>query len=330
MVLTCFEAVTGLKVNMSKSEMVPIGEVYDLSAMAELLYCWIGSLPLQYLGMSLGAPYKALEIWNPIIEKVERRLAGWQKMYLSKGGRFTLLKSILSSLPTYYLSLFPISVSVAKRIESLQRNFLWGGMGEEQKLHPVAWDKVCSPIPQGGLGVRHLIPFNRALLGKWLWRYGLEEMHLWGRVLVAKYGVGRGGWFSNIPRVTHGCGLWKHICMSWEAFSRHIRFEVGTGSRVSFWHDRWCSDRPLKELFPRLFEFSLNQTDTVASVLVPQGMGQPRVWNVLFERDFNDWEMDQVVTLFSLLHSHTPRGDEVDKLVWGPSRKGTFDSRSFY
>jgi hypothetical protein len=79
-----------------------------------------------------------------------------------------------------------------------------------------------------------------------------------------------------------------------------------------------------------LFEFSLNQAGTVDSVLAPQGMGQPRVWNVLFERDFNDWEMDQVMTFFSLLHAHTPRGDEVDKLMWGPSKKGTFDSRSFY
>ena len=93
--------------------------MYDLSAMAELLYCRIGSLPLQYLGMPLGASYKALEIWNPIIEKIECRLAGWHKIYLSKAGRLTLLKSTLSNLPTYYISLFPILVSVAKRIESL-------------------------------------------------------------------------------------------------------------------------------------------------------------------------------------------------------------------
>jgi hypothetical protein len=310
--------------------MVPIGEVHDLSAMAELLYCRIGSLPMQYLGMPLGASYKALEIWNPIIEKVERRLAGWQKMYSSKGGRLNLLKSTLSSLPTYYLSLFPIPVSVAKRIECLQRNFLWGGKGEEQKLHLVAWDRVCSPFPQGGLGVRHLIPFNRALLGKWLWRFGLEESHLWRRVVVARYGVGRGGWFSNTPRGSHGCGLWKHICKGWEDFSRHTHFEVGMGSRVSFWHDRWCSDSPLRELFPRLYEFSLNQNDTVAAVLVPQGSDQPRVWNALFGRDCNDWEMDQVAAFFSLLHSHTPRSEEVDKLVWGPSRKGIFASRTFY
>ncbi len=129
MVLTCFGVVTGLKVNMTKSEMVPIGEVNGLSALADLLYCRIGSLPLQYLGMPLGASYKALVIWNPIIEKIKLRLTGWQKIYLSEGGRLTLLKSTLSSLPTYYLSLFLIPVSVAKRIECVQWNFLWGDMG---------------------------------------------------------------------------------------------------------------------------------------------------------------------------------------------------------
>lgn len=179
MILTCFEAVTGLKVNMNKSEIVPIGEVTGIDDLAALLSCHVGSLPLQYLGMPLGASYKALGIWNPIIEKIERRLAGWQKLYLSKGGRLTLLKSTLSSMPTYFMSLFPISVSVAKQIECLQRNFLWGGMGDVHRFHLVGWDKVRSLIQFGGLGVRHLIPFNHALLGKWFWRFGMEESHLW-------------------------------------------------------------------------------------------------------------------------------------------------------
>jgi hypothetical protein len=58
-------------------------------------------------------------------------------MYFSKGGPITLLKSSLSNLPTYFMSLFPLSVGVANRIKKLHRDFLWGRIGEEFKFHPV-------------------------------------------------------------------------------------------------------------------------------------------------------------------------------------------------
>ena len=45
-------------------------------------------------------------IWDLILEKMEKKLAGWKKFYLSKEGQLTLIKSILSSLTTYYLSLW--------------------------------------------------------------------------------------------------------------------------------------------------------------------------------------------------------------------------------
>jgi hypothetical protein len=171
---------------MTQSEMVPVGEVQNISVLADSLCCNIGDLPLSYLGMPLGASFKAVTVWNPILEKLDRRLSGWQKLYLSKGGRLTLLKSTLSSLPTYFMSLFTIPISVVRRIEKLQRNFLWGGMGDEFKYHLVGWDTVCTPKEAGGLGVRSLFWTNKALLGKWLWRFGLEDQHLWRRVIVAK------------------------------------------------------------------------------------------------------------------------------------------------
>ena len=66
---------TGLKVNVAKSEIVPIREVNNMQALAELLGCWIGALPMTYLGMPLGASHKSPSIWNPILEKIEQKLA---------------------------------------------------------------------------------------------------------------------------------------------------------------------------------------------------------------------------------------------------------------
>ena len=122
--LTCFKVVTSLKVNMDKSEMVPIGNVGNMEVLTNIRCCKVGSLPMTYLGMSLEASLKAIFVWNPILEKVECRLS--------------LLKSTLSILPTYYLSLFTIPTCMVNRSEIFYRNvllgaskvqFLIGGMG---------------------------------------------------------------------------------------------------------------------------------------------------------------------------------------------------------
>ena len=60
-----------------------------------------------------------------------------------------LIKDTLSSLPTYFLSLFTIPKAVAARLESIQRNFLWGSSEGSFKFPLVAWDKVCSPVERG-------------------------------------------------------------------------------------------------------------------------------------------------------------------------------------
>ena len=116
MLLLCFQAMTSLKVNTLKSEMVPIGEVPNVHVLAEILGCRIGSLPMTYLGMPLGVSHKSPTVWNSILERIERKLAGWKKMYLSKAGRLTLLKSTLASLPTYFLSFFTFPTHVANKL----------------------------------------------------------------------------------------------------------------------------------------------------------------------------------------------------------------------
>ena len=73
---TLFQAMTGLKVNVLKSETVLIGEVNNVHALVEILGYRIGTLPMSYLGMPLGASHKSSTIWNPILEKIKWKLAG--------------------------------------------------------------------------------------------------------------------------------------------------------------------------------------------------------------------------------------------------------------
>ena len=75
MLLLCFQAVTGLKVNALKSEMVSIREVPNVHVLAKILGCRIGSLPMTYLDMPFGLSHKFLTIWDPILENIERKLA---------------------------------------------------------------------------------------------------------------------------------------------------------------------------------------------------------------------------------------------------------------
>ena len=74
-ILIWFEVVFGLKINLGKLELVPIGLVHNFDLLLNVLRCKQGTLPIKYLGLPLGAKFKDKTIWNPILEKIERRLA---------------------------------------------------------------------------------------------------------------------------------------------------------------------------------------------------------------------------------------------------------------
>ena len=99
----------------------------------------------------------------------------WKRQYISKGGRLTLIRSTLSSMPIYFMSPFYLPRKVRLRLEKIQRDFLWGGGALAQKPHLVRWNLVCLEKRKGGLGVRNLALMNSALLCKWNWWYANER-----------------------------------------------------------------------------------------------------------------------------------------------------------
>ena len=83
-ILFWFEAASGLKINLDKSMVIPVGEVEGVHEMAVEIRCRVGQLPAVYLGLPLGASNKASSAWDGVEEKVRRRFALWKRQYLSK------------------------------------------------------------------------------------------------------------------------------------------------------------------------------------------------------------------------------------------------------
>lgn len=184
--------------------------------------------------MLLGANFKSKIVWNRTLERIVGRLEWWKAPMLSKGGRLTFIKSTLMSTPNYLISLFPIPVLVANKIEAMFKNFLWNDGPDCHHYHLVDWKTICTLMANGGLGIRKLIYHNKALLAKWLWRFGMERDSLWRRVVVARFGE-QSRWESKEVHVRHGCGIWKSILKVRKDFWNLIQFKLGSGSKIKFW-----------------------------------------------------------------------------------------------
>ncbi|RVX18133.1 hypothetical protein CK203_004237 [Vitis vinifera] len=130
----------GLKVNLSKTKAIQVGEGIPMETLVSVLGCKIGSLPTSYLGIPLGAPYKSTRVWDAVEERFR------------------------------------------KRLEKIQRDFLWGGGALENKPHlHIIFSKY--DLQKGGWcskGVR-----NRYGVGVWkAIRKGWEKFHSHSRFII--------------------------------------------------------------------------------------------------------------------------------------------------
>ncbi|GJW43033.1 RNA-directed DNA polymerase, eukaryota, reverse transcriptase zinc-binding domain protein [Tanacetum coccineum] len=267
--LKCFYLASGLKINIQKSKIMGIGTSQEeVDVAANVIGCNTFSSPFNYLGVKVGSSSSRSNFWDEVIAKLSSRLSKWKIKMLSIGGRFTLNKAVLSSLPIYLMSIYKTPVGVLRKMESIRRRFFNGADINENKMSMIGWEKIMVSRKKGGLGISSFFAQNRALLFKWIWRFRSKDSSLWYRVIKAMFGDG--GALDNTGKFARS-STWTTIVRECGNLSSkginllsHMKRKVGNGLNTLFWVDSWLTDIPLKQLYPRMFALDCNKNSTVA------------------------------------------------------------------
>ncbi|GJV29218.1 hypothetical protein Tco_1385666 [Tanacetum coccineum] len=167
----------------------------------------------------------------------------------------------------FWASVFILPTRVLLDIEQLMRGFLWCQGGVSKGKAKVSWEVVCLPKDEGGLGVRRLDHFNKALMISHIWKLLSLKESLWVRWIHAYKLKGRSFW--DIPyRGTMSWG-WRKILQLRPLVREFFWHNIGDGSRVSLWFDRWCPNGPLytivstRDMFRAGFSLSSTVRDAI-------------------------------------------------------------------
>ncbi|KAL4283563.1 hypothetical protein GQ457_16G029270 [Hibiscus cannabinus] len=334
-VLRVFELASGLQLNLKKCRIFGINIPDSVTSdWAAVVGCDVGHFPAEYLGLPLGPKRNSIALWDPVVAKFSTRLASWKANSLSFGGRLVLLKSVLSSLPIYYLSILQLPSSVYKKLQSLMSNFLWGSSSEKRKIHWMKWTDICCPKFLGGLGVIDPKFQNRALLGKWVWKFANEKDNLWQQIIRCKYNYSVNSLLPIDPGQRRMSMLWNGVIKSFfkddacgNVMRNNFMLQVGDGQSISFWSDIWLGDTPLKIKFPRIFALSRNKMGMIAEFGKKEEPGWN--WNFQLRRQLYDWEISQWEDLMALLRSFRASNLNSDWVCWAGSSDGKYSVSSF-
>ncbi|GJT31559.1 putative reverse transcriptase domain, reverse transcriptase zinc-binding domain protein [Tanacetum coccineum] len=123
-----------------------------------------GRLPVKYLGVPLVSSRLIFRDCKELIEKVQNRINDWKNKSLSITGRLQLIQSVMGSMHLFWASVFMLPTRVLLDIEQLMRGFLWCQGSLRKGKAKVSWEVFCLPKDEGGLGIRRLEHFNKALM----------------------------------------------------------------------------------------------------------------------------------------------------------------------
>jgi hypothetical protein len=317
--LNSFADSTGLKVNYSKSQILPINVSHEkMVTLANALGCQLGSFPFTYLGLPMGTTKPRVEDYAPLMDRIERRLSACSSL-LSYSGKLQMVKSVITSTATFAMCTLKLPKGVIDNIDRARKQCLWRGPDREKKGgHLAAWPMVTKPKLKGGLSVTNLYVQNDALLLKHLHKFYNKMDIPWVQLIWYKYYDGK------VPHATREVGSfwWKDVQRLSTIFRGIARCAVGEGTTVTFWEDLWA-DGILAHRFPRLYSFAKDTSISVNGVMNAEDLDS------LFMLPLSQEAFDELHMLEEVLQVQS--FDEENKDVWSYQwGSTTYSSKKLY
>ncbi|KAL0348162.1 UNVERIFIED_CONTAM: hypothetical protein Sangu_1044000 [Sesamum angustifolium] len=307
-----FAALSGLQVNPNKSQIIlsRAGQ-QGKQQILYLLGFQEGFLPVKYLGVPLISSRLTMADCKPLIDKLDSRIASWNHLNLTYAGRAQLIKSVLSSLHSYWASVFILPKRVIKILEAKMRKFLWqGSIG--RGYAKVAWEQVCRPKEEGGLGFRNILVINQALMLKHLWKLIQNGRNsIWADWIIKHRLHKKTLWTFHGSTGSWG---WKKMIKLRPFLQRGLQYKVGDGLYFQLWQDIWHERGPLCVSYPQGPNVTGLPIDTLLSRVMRHGQWN---WPTSIDPDFNE-----LATQLPPIYANRP-----DQIVWR-TRSGRFSTQS--
>ena len=156
---------------------------------------------------------------------------------MSSAGKDVLIKAVAQAIPTYAMSCFDLTKSLCDDIGRMVCRFWWAQQENENKMHWISWEWLCSRKKKGGMGYRDLHLFNLAMLAQQGWRLIVELDSLCAQVLRAKYY--RNGDLLEVKEKPGISYSWRSLIRGLKALNDGLIWRVGDGTNINIWTDSW-------------------------------------------------------------------------------------------
>jgi ribonuclease HI len=193
----------------------------------------------RYLGYQLKLGATLPEDWRWLVATFERRIDFWCNKWLSMGGRYILIKSVLESIAVFWMTLERVPKKVIHILRRLAFNFLWNGQARRRRFHLCGWETLSKPRKVGGWGLKNLFIFNTALLASSFWRAATQEC-IWHQIIADKYmgSLPFSTWIRKLSLQQNWASpFWKGLVAASPVILHWLRWKPGSGKEISLGKD---------------------------------------------------------------------------------------------